>query len=83
MGLSAYPGLITPTIVSKWFVRRRGMAISFASMGLPSSGFILSPYANFLINEVGWRDAWTYLGITALALTVPWTALLCVGGRRT
>ena len=75
VGLSAYPGLITPTIVSKWFVRRRGMAISFASMGLPSSGFILSPYANFLINEVGWRDAWTYLGITALALTVPWTAL--------
>lgn len=75
VGLSAYPGLITPTIVSKWFVRRRGMAISFASMGLPSSGFILSPYANFLINEVGWRQAWTVLGVTALALTVPWTAL--------
>ena len=75
VGLSAYPGLITPTIVSKWFVRRRGMAISFASMGLPSSGFLLSPYANFLIDAVGWREAWMIMGITALALTVPWTGL--------
>ena len=75
VGLAAYPGLITPTIVSKWFVRRRGMAISFASMGLPSSGFILSPYANLLIDQLGWRDAWIVLGLTALAVTVPACAL--------
>ena len=75
VGLAAYPGLITPTIVSKWFVRRRGMAISFASMGLPSSGFILSPYANLLIDHLGWRDAWIVLGVTALAVTVPACAL--------
>ncbi len=75
VGLSAYPGLITPTIVSKWFVRRRGMAISFASMGLPSSGFLLSPYANFLIAQVGWREAWMILGVTALVFTVPGCAI--------
>ena len=75
VGLYAYPGLLTPTIVSKWFVRRRGMAISLASMGLPSSGILLSPYANLLIAHLGWRDAWMVLGITALVVTVPLCAL--------
>ena len=75
VGLYAYPGLLTPTIVSKWFVRRRGMAISLASMGLPSSGILLSPYANLLIAHLGWRDAWMILGITALVVTVPLCAL--------
>ncbi len=71
-GLYAYPALITPTIVSKWFVRRRGMAISFASMGMPSSGIMIAPYVNFLISRVGWRTAWPILGLTTWALTVPW-----------
>ena len=71
-GMYSYPALITPTIVSKWFVRRRGMAISFASMGLPSSGMMIAPYVNFLISRVGWRTAWSVLGLTTWALTVPW-----------
>ena len=75
VGLYAYPVFLTPTIVSKWFVRRRGMAISLASMGLPSSGFLLTPYANLLIAHLGWRDAWMVLGITALVVTVPLCAL--------
>lgn len=71
-GIYAYPALITPTIVSKWFVRRRGMAISFASMGMPSSGIMIAPYVNFLISRVGWRNAWPILGLTTWAMTVPW-----------
>ncbi|MEE9198192.1 MAG: MFS transporter, partial [Dehalococcoidia bacterium] len=74
-GLNAYPALIIPTIVSKWFVRKRGMAISFASMGLSSSGLLISPYAVLLITSLTWRAAWVILGITTLALTVPWCFL--------
>ena len=74
-GLHAFPALIVPTIVSKWFVRRRGMALSFVSMGLSSSGILISPYTYFLISKFGWRTAWPVLGVTTWVLAVPWCFL--------
>ncbi len=74
-GLQAFPAFIVPTIVSKWFVRKRGMALSFASMGLPSSGMLIAPYTNFLISSFDWRTAWTILGFTIWAVATPWCLL--------
>ncbi|MFQ5875193.1 MAG: MFS transporter [Dehalococcoidia bacterium] len=78
-GLHAYPMLIVPTIVSKWFVRKRGMAISFASMGLPSTGLLIVPYVNFLISSFDWRTAWKVLGFTTWGLALPWCFLFMKG----
>ena len=74
-GLYSFPILVVPTMVSKWFIRKRGMAISFASMGLPSSGLLISPYTNLLVSSLSWRAAWTVLGLTMWALVTPWVFL--------
>tara|TARA_B110000263_G_C15311098_1_gene513317 strand:+ start:4232 stop:5503 length:1272 start_codon:yes stop_codon:yes gene_type:complete len=53
----------TGTVVSQWFIRRRGRANGFLvtlhSIGMGSFPLI----AQFLISNIGWREAWFWMGI--------------------
>lgn len=52
------------TVVSRWFIRRRGRANGISIL-ITSIGMGLIPvYSQFLIDTVGWREAWLWLGIT-------------------
>ena len=46
------------SLISQWFDRRRGVAMSIAMMGTGIGGFIMPNASNLLIETVGWR--WTY-----------------------
>ncbi|MFC1535386.1 MFS transporter [Thermodesulfobacteriota bacterium] len=48
--------------LSRWFVRKRGKAMSIAFLGIPIGIFIFSPLSQFLIDSTGWRSAWFILG---------------------
>ena len=48
--------------LSRWFVRRRGKAMSMAFLGIPIGVFVFSPLTQFLINTTSWRSAWLILG---------------------
>lgn len=54
--------LYTSVPIAKWFVRRRGKALSMAFLGIPLGIFFTPPLAQFLIDHVGWRAAWVVLG---------------------
>ena len=69
-------GIVTQTILPKWFIRRRGRALGIASMG-GAMGPLLFPITIFgLISLVGWRDAWLLLGVISLVLLAPLSFLL-------
>ena len=58
-------------IVSQWFHKKRGFA-----MGLMASGFGISmavhpPLGQFLIDTIGWRQAWVVLGLMTWLLMLP------------
>lgn len=57
-------------LVPKWFVRKRGIVIGWASMGSPIAALGLAPLMALVIDAHGWRTAWTLLGIASLLLTV-------------
>ncbi len=58
-GLSTPGGGILSTVpVAKWFVRRRGVALGLASLGLGVGGIVLLPVTQLFIEVVDWRDAW-------------------------
>ena len=69
-------GIVTQTILPKWFIRRRGRALGIASMG-GAMGPLFFPISIFaMISLVGWRDAWFILGVASLALLVPLSFML-------
>jgi sugar phosphate permease len=59
------------SIVSKWFIKKRGRATGFATTGIGLGGLFLAPLAGFLIPISGWRSVYVILGILLLILVIP------------
>jgi MFS family permease len=63
VGMSASYVPCNATVV-RWFVRRRGAALSIAAAGTGLGGLLLPPAAGLLSSAVGWRA--TYVSLAAL-----------------
>ena len=61
----------TVSIISKWFERKRAMAVAIVAAGAPMGGLILVPLSSYLIELAGWRATWAVLGVMVLTLAVP------------
>ena len=64
------------TILSRWFRRRRGRALSVALCGLGLGGIVLPLLASSVIAEYGWRLGFAVLGTLVIAITVPTVGLV-------
>jgi len=71
VGMAGPGALVTTVPVTKWFVRNRGKALSFMSLGIPIGGLIFVPLTQILIDAVGWRNAWAILGVVGAGLIIP------------
>ena len=70
-------GLVpTTTVVTRWFHRRRSVALSVASTGLSVGGIVLTPVAKRLIDDNGLAATTPWLGLIFVAATVPVALLL-------
>ena len=58
-------------IISNWFVSRRGAAMSGAFVGTSAGGMVMSPVANWIILNYGWRTAFALSGITIMVVVIP------------
>jgi MFS family permease len=67
------------TVVSNWFVRNRGLAIGLVTGG-QGLGQVGIPAIQYLIDNIGWRNAYIVLG--AIILIVPSTLILLFLHRR-
>lgn len=63
-------------LVSQWFSRRRGFALSLMPLGFSLSMAVHPPLAQWLIDQVGWRASWLWLGLVTWVLLVPMLAVL-------
>lgn len=62
----------TANLVSQWFSKKRGFAMSLMALGFAASMAIHPPLGNYLIEQLGWRYAWVVLGVlTWLIMLVP------------
>jgi len=67
-------------LVNQWFISRRGMAIAIMGLGMVLSTAILPPLARLLIDNIGWREAYAFLGMMSMVLVVA-PAVLFVRNR--
>jgi MFS family permease len=58
-------------VVSRWFDKRRGLALGLMMLGLSSGAILLPPIAQHLIIRFGWRTAYAVVGFVVLAVSVP------------
>ena len=70
-GLSGPGAMMTSVPVMKWFVRNRGKAVAFMSLGIPAGALIFVPLTQIFIDSWGWREAWTGLAIIGVCMIVP------------
>lgn len=58
-------------IVTRWFIRRRGLAFGVISVGIALGGGILTPIVAALVLNFGWRTAVMFSGLTILLVGLP------------
>ena len=75
VGMSGPGALITSVPVLKWFVRDRGRALAYMSLGIPVGALLFVPLTQILIDAVGWRMAWVILAIIGVTVIVPLGAI--------
>jgi MFS family permease len=63
IGMQGGGGLYTSVPVAKWFVRKRGRAMSFAFVGGPIALLLVLPLTQILVDQAGWRATWLIFGI--------------------
>ncbi len=68
------------TLVSRWFVAQRGLAIGIVSIATSAGGLIVVPIIAFLLETLGWRHAMISFGLVASALLLVPAWFLTPGG---
>jgi sugar phosphate permease len=61
------------SLLSRWFVRRRGTAIGFTMVGISTGGLVMSPLVGMLNTYFSWRVSYVFMGILVWILAVPMT----------
>lgn len=74
MGFSS--SLPISLLLTRWFNKKRGTALSLAFMGTGLGGVFLSPLIGWLLESVGWRNTYAVLGALMAVCILPVTFLL-------
>ena len=70
-GFSASSLIPATTLVTRWFKKRRAMALSIASTGLSLGGVILTPLSILMVDSLGFNIAAPLIGVIYLLGVIP------------
>ena len=62
--------MVVNVIIAQWFVRQRGRALAFSSMGVGFAKVCMPILAAWLLVILGWRQTWFVFGLTTMVLLV-------------
>ncbi|MGH7400562.1 MAG: MFS transporter, partial [Candidatus Rokuibacteriota bacterium] len=71
LGLACTGPVVANAVVTRWFVRRRGTAVSLLGSAAMTGMSLLVPIVAWLIVSYGWRTAYVVLGGVALVGMLP------------
>ena len=67
--------LLVSVLITNWFDKKRGLAVSLALMGSGFGGVILSPIISKLIVSLGWNHTFLVLAAITLITSLPFAVL--------
>ncbi len=70
LGDAMMGSMVVNIIIAQWFLRQRGRALAFSSMGIGFAKVCMPIVAASLIVWLGWRQTWMVFGLVAVVLGV-------------
>ncbi len=68
---SSWTGIVVGnSSVGKWFVRKRGLAIGLASMGVSFGTMVMTPVVGWIVKDYGWQTGFVFMGIVLLVVGI-------------
>jgi MFS family permease len=58
-------------LISKWFNKKRGLALGIAWSGYPLAAMIVSPIVGLIAASSGWRATFLFTGLLTLVISIP------------
>ena len=73
IGLLGTSAFFAPLLanITRWFERRRGIAVAVVASGQALSGALWPPILRYFVDGYGWRATFTYFAIILLCLALP------------
>jgi MFS family permease len=68
--------VVIMSTVSRWFNKKRGLALGIAGSGGGLGRVIVAPFATYLISHFDWRIAYIVIGLIAWLIVLPISRLL-------
>ncbi|MFC1904111.1 MFS transporter [Chloroflexota bacterium] len=68
--------IVPMSTVSRWFDKRRGLAMGIATLGVGLGPMIMAPFATYLITNFDWRVAFIALGVIIWLVVIPLSRFL-------
>lgn len=63
IGLEGGEGNLYQSVpLSRWFIKKRGKAMSISFLGMTAGMFIFTPLLQYIITNISWRFAWLAIG---------------------
>jgi MFS family permease len=87
IGISAIGMVPSASLISRWFPHSTSTAIGIAYAGFGAGTLVLVPFAQYLNQAVGWRDAYHVMGGSLLialpiVMLLPWRVIRAGYGAR-
>ncbi|HAQ40398.1 MAG TPA: MFS transporter [Clostridiales bacterium] len=78
VGIFYFSSTLIPVsiIITNWFVKKRGLAMSLAMAGVGLGGFIFSPVLTYLLESYGWRMSYRIMALIVFVIAFPAVAFL-------
>jgi MFS family permease len=76
IGFGAASGVTASVVVTKWFSKKKGLALGLVEAGFGAGQMVIVPSSILLINAVGWKWTVVVLGAILIVVICPVLALL-------
>ena len=68
--------VVLSSTISRWFDKKRGIALGISGAGLGLGTIVISPLATYLISNFDWRTAYMVIGLLVWIVVIPISWLL-------
>jgi len=68
--------VVMMSTISRWFDKKRGLALGITSSGAGLGMVVMAPFATLLISSFGWQMAYGVIGLIILLVMIPLSRLL-------